>query len=397
MLTIDDGNGRAPRRILCGKLLTMTSAPAEGPQLIELDGDKIVRVRPLGDDKAGEGDLDLLRYTVLPGLIDAHTHLCFDVLAGNEPQQAAVSDSELLLRMVNRAAVNLKHGVTGVRLVGSRNFSDVALRKDIESGALPGPRIVTATRGINSSLTPFPNNPTVDGSEMMRRVIRENIHRGADLIKIFHSGSVGSGADSCAPIFSYAELCAAVDEAHRYGRTITAHAYGRLSVDECIEAGIDCIEHGFFMSPEQYARAAEKGIWIVPTLGVMTTEPGIPDMPHWSDFIRGRLMEARDATWKSIGLLKASGVKFALATDAIHGGVAKEAIMGGQGGLTNLEALTSITSAAADVSGWQGKAGVVVPGAWADILAVEGDPLEDLAALENVRAVVKGGRVVVGA
>lgn len=397
MLMIDDGRNKPVRQILCGSVLTMTGERVDGPQVIEIEGDRIRAVRPRQDtDKTAEGTLDLSQLTVVPGLIDAHTHLDFDVLAGNEPAQAAVNDATLLLRMVDRAVANLRRGVTAVRLVGSRNFLDIALRKAIADGDLPGPRIVTATRGLTSSHSPSPNNPTADGEETIRRLIRENIRNGADLIKIFHSGSVGGGEDSCAPLYSYAELCAAVDESHRYGRTITAHAYGGLSVDECIEAGIDCIEHGFFMTAEQYDRAAAKGIWVVPTLGVMTTEPGIPELPHWDDEIRRRLLGAREASWKSVGLLRASGARFALATDAIHGGVAKEAIYGAKGGLTNMEALASVTSSAAEVSGLKGKAGVIAPGAWADLLAIEGDPREDLVALENVRTVLKGGRIVVG-
>jgi imidazolonepropionase-like amidohydrolase len=394
MLAIRSERERTWPRILCGALRPMTGAIPLGPQLIEVAGDRIRSVRPATDADRGAPDvLDLAACTVVPGLIDAHTHLDFDVLAGNEGAQAAVDDATLLLRMVDRAAETLRHGVTAVRLLGSRAFLDIVLRRAVDAGDLPGPRMITATRGLTTSHSVSPNTLTVDGIDAIRRSIRENVARGADLVKIFHSGAIGSGEDATAPFFSFAELQAAVDEAHRYGRTVTAHAYGGVSVDECLEAGVDCIEHGFLMHRAQYDRAAEQGVWIVPTLGVLTAEPGIPELPHWSDEVRGRLLRGREMAWQSVGHLKASGVRFALGTDAIHGRVDLEALYGVKGGLSNLEALEAVTVSAAEVSGLRGEAGVIAPGAFADLVALGGDPLDDIAALQDVRAVVKGGAV----
>lgn len=395
MLSIAGATGEMPRAVLCGKLISMAGAEHSGPQLVSIEAGLVAGVRPAQpEDATAAGVLDLSDKIVIPGLIDAHTHLDFDVLAGNEAAQGAVDDATLLLRMVDRAAVNLKWGVTGVRLLGSRNFMDLALRRAIDAGAIPGPRIVTATRGISSSLGVSANNPSIDSEADMRRLIRENIARGADLIKVFHSGWLGSGEDACAPLFSYGELCAAVDEAHRYGRTITAHSYGGLSADECISAGVDCIEHGFMMTRKQFDQAAEKGIWIVPTLGVMTAEPGIPELPHWSDRIRKRLLQGRADSWASVAMLRDSGVRFALATDAVHGGVADEAGYGVRGGLSTTQALRSVTVDAAEVSGWAGKGGIVAPGAFADMVALDADPLVDIGALKQVHAVLKAGAVV---
>lgn len=388
-------SGDAIRYVLCGSLLPMNGSRPEGPQLLELAGGSVVAVRPARpEDRHQPHLLDLSSLTVVPGLIDAHTHLDFDVLASNEAAQAAVDDATLLLRMIDRGAVNLRRGVTAVRLVGSRNFLDIALRRAFDSGDLPGPRIVTATRGITSALSPSANNEAVDSPWAIRRVVRENIRRGADLIKIFHSGHIGGGEDSTAPLFSLEELAAAVDEAHRYGRAITAHAYGGQSVDECLATGVDHIEHGLLMTADQYARAAERGTWIIPTLGVFTTEPGIPELPHWSAPIRERLLKGREASWRSVALLKASGARFALGTDAIHGAAIEEARFAASAGLTNEEALAAITVSAAELCGLGGRAGVVAPGAYADLVAVAGNPLQDLRTLQRARVVLKGGRVV---
>ncbi|MEC9433614.1 MAG: amidohydrolase family protein [Pseudomonadota bacterium] len=395
MLTLDGTRPRPVTRILCGALIPMTGPDPEGRQVIEIEGERIRAIRPATPDDAGDPEiLDLSDKTVLPGLIDPHTHLDFDVLAGDEAGQAAIDDATMLLRMVDRAGVNLAAGVTSVRLLATRNFMDIPLRRAIDAGAIPGPRIVTATRGITTSRFAHANNVAADGEVAIRRVIRENTARGADQIKLFHSGSVGGGEDPCAPLYSVAELAAAVDEAHRGGRFITVHAYGGHSVDDCLDAGVDCIEHGFLMRPDQYDRAAELGTWIVPTLGVFLAEPGIPDLPHWSDEIRSRLMRAREASWGSIEQLRRSGARFALSTDAIHGGVIEEAIYGVRGGLTARAALEAITARAAEVSGLGGQAGIVAPGAFADLVAVNGDPVADLARLRAPCIVIKGGAVV---
>lgn len=380
------------KKILCGKLLPMTGERPKGPQIIEIDGGRITRTGPADDSAHEAGLIDLSAFTVLPGLVDAHTHLDFDVLSGMEWQQAQVGNAELAMRMVNRGIVNLQMGVTTVRLVGSRDFMDLTYRRDVEAGRFPGPRVVTSTRSVLSSLAgDHPNNLRLDGIDAMRRAIRENIEHGADLIKIFHSGFVGSHSDSTLPIMTRAELAACVEEAHRMGLAITAHAYGGLSVDECLEAGVDHIEHGFFMTAQQLARGAELGRWVIPTLGVFLTEPGIPELPHWSPAVRARLLQAREATWKSIGLLRASGMRFALSTDANHGGIAYEAIFAVMGGMTNEEALLGITAHGGELCGFANEIGVLKPGAFADLLAVEGDPLEDIQALLKVRHVIKGG------
>jgi imidazolonepropionase-like amidohydrolase len=380
-------------KILCGRLLPMTGEKSVGPQVIEIEGDRVVSIAPADDSVRTAGGLvDLSAATVLPGFVDAHTHLDFDVLAGHEFQQAQVQDGELAMRMVNRGNVNLQMGITTVRLVGSRAFLDLTYRRDVEAGRFPGPRVITSTRSVMSSLAGrHPNNLTLDGADAMRAAIRENIVRGADLIKIFHSGFVGAHSDSTLPIMTMEELKACVDEAHRFGLPVAAHAYGGRSVDECFDAGVDHIEHGFFMTASQYARGADLGRWVVPTLGVFLAEPGIPELGHWPAAIHERLLRAREATWAGIGLLRESGMNFALSTDANHGGLADEAIYAAMGGMTNEEAIAGITCHGGRLCGRPDEIGVLKPGSFADLVAIEGDPLADITTLLNVCHVIKGG------
>jgi imidazolonepropionase-like amidohydrolase len=385
-----------PGQILCGALITMDEPAPEGPQLIEVESGRIKSIRPAGN--LGELDrsdlLDLSTLTVLPGFVDAHTHLDFDVLIGNENAQAAVPDHTLALRMANRGVINLQSGVTTVRLLGSRDFLDISVRECFDNNELPGPRIVTATRGITSSRSPHVNNAIADGPTAIRQAIRENIAGGAEFIKIFAGGSIGAGDDSTASIYCREELSVAVEEAHRFGRKIAAHAYGGQSVDDCLDFGVDYIEHGVMMTEEQYDRAADTGTWIIPTLRVFVAEPGISELPHWPDWLRQRLLEGRQEAWKSIEKLKASGAQYALATDAIHGELVEEAVVAASAGLTTLEALSAITCRAADVCELSDDTGRVKVGAFADLVAVEGNPLEDLRVLRDVKVVLKGGQIV---
>jgi imidazolonepropionase-like amidohydrolase len=379
--------------LLCGRVLPMTGKRPDGPQVIEIANDRIVSIRVADDSaRSSSGIRDLSRFTVLPGLVDSHTHLDFDVLAGLETQQAAVDDAELAMRMVNRGVVNIQMGVTSVRLVGSRNFIDLTYRRDVEAGRFVGPRVITATRAIQTSLSGrHPNLLTLDSADAMRAAIRENIVRGADLIKIFsqrlcwNSQGFDASGDVAAGALGLRR------GGHRFGLEVTAHAYGGLSVDQCLKEGVDCIEHGFFMSARQYARGAELGRWVVPTLGVFLAEPGIPELPHWSAAVRERLLRAREAAWKSIALLKASGMNFALSTDANHGGVAYEGIYAAMGGMANEEALAGLTVHGGRLCGKPDEIGILKPGTYADILAVDGDPLYDLRALLEVQCVLKGG------
>lgn len=386
------------QRVLCGQLLTMGEAgrEPEGPQLVEIDeGRRIAAIRAVREsgDVDREGLIDLSRYTVLPGLIDGHSHLeMIDILAGNEAQQTAAPDHTLALRAAANGLFNLRHGITTMRLAGTKNYLDVPLKALFDRGDLLGPRLVIAGRGLTSSHSENVNSVTADGIDGVTQAVRANIARNVDFIKVFASSVVGvPRVDPTAPLYSAAELSAIVEIAHEFGRPVAAHAYGGTAIDRCLDLGVDHIEHGILMKPEQFDRVAELGRWLVGTLGVFLTEPGFVERDSLPAEIRSRFQWAREATARSVGEAKRAGVKLALGTDAIHGAIAQEAMFAASNGLTNREALAAITRNAAELCGLAGQVGAVIPGAWADLIAVDGNPLDDLRHLREVRFVMKGG------
>jgi imidazolonepropionase-like amidohydrolase len=368
-----------------------------GPHVIEIEGSRVCGIFPAGEfSEDGPAEhIDWSHLTALPGLIDAHTHLGLDVMAGNEGVQAQVSDTAMVLRAASHGAKNLRHGVTALRLVGERNFLDVPLREMFNSSALPGPKVVTATRGIRPSSGHGALAAVADGVDQMTKVTRENLRNGADLIKLFVTGGVATpGTEPEVSCFSREEVAAAVAVAHQAGKPVCAHAYGGPGVDYCLDEGVDHIEHGIYMSPEQFSRIAELDRWLVGTIGVFLTKPGPAEDPSWPVATREKFLRAREASAESITKAKAAGVKLALGTDAIHGGVAEEAIFAAGLGLTNQEALAAITSSAAELCGLDSTIGSIQVGKTADLIAVEGNPLEDLRVLRSVIAVIKDGQVV---
>lgn len=384
--------------VLCGRLITMTAAEPDGPQVIEIVDGRITHLGPYREEIFAEANIvDLRDHTVLPGLIDGHSHLeMVHILLGDEHLQTSASDAVLALRAAKNAVANLRAGITTMRLPGTKNHIDFALRAAIEAGDLPGPRLVVAGRGIASSLTENVNQVTADGVDAVTAAVRTNIALGADFLKVFASGGTSpSLLHGSAPYLSALELHAIKEVAREFDIPVAAHAYGGRAIDLCLAAGIDQIEHGFFASPDQFSRMAEQGTWLTGTLGVFLTRPGLADRPGISQGARERLLVARDANVESVRQAKRAGVKFALGTDAIHCEIVQEAIFAAEAGLSNREALETITVNAAALCRMQGRVGSVVPGAFADLVAVVGDPLSDLTLLKSPSAVLLGGRRVV--
>jgi imidazolonepropionase-like amidohydrolase len=360
---------------------------------------------------SGATVIDLRRYTGLPGLIDVHTHMTYywDQTLGTRPwaQQGTVSDAVTVFLAQENARKTLETGVTTVRDLGSSDYNDIAMRDLINRGAMVGPRMFVAGWGLHVNGTPIrpgmsatPDPGTADGVAEVQRVARQQIAAGADWIKVY--GSTGSDRDTSGyQTFTYEEMKAAADVAHQAGKRIAIHSYGAAGGRTAMLAGAESVEHAVDLDDSTLAEMVRLGTVYVPTIdhnryyiahraeyGYTTADSAALDA----------YMKRNVATFKRA--LRA-GVKIAMGSDAVFTGFGentRELDRFVEDGMTPAQAIASATTTAAALLGLEKELGSVAPGYYADIIAVEGDPLADIGALtHHVRWVMKGGRVVTGA
>jgi imidazolonepropionase-like amidohydrolase len=376
--------------------------------LLTEDG-KILSISSAADAKVPSDALrvDLPNATVLPGFIDAHTHLTMDPKFGYET--LALSTSRQALIGAKNARLTLLAGFTTVRNVGAKEFSDVALRDAINAGDVPGPRMLVSgpplsiTGGhCDNNMLPFEyhatNDGVADGLAAVQHKVRENIKYGADLIKVCATGGVLSLGDNPQHSqYTLEEMKAIVADAHRLGRKVAAHAHGAEGIRWAAEAGVDSVEHGSYIDDAGIAAMKDHGTYLVPTLYLGDWMIDNAGLTHLPPPLLAKAKEVIPAARKNIARALVAGVKVALGTDAAvypHGLNAHEFEVMVRLGLTPLQSIQAGTLNAADLLGWSGKVGTLEPGAWADIVAVDGDPLKDITTLQRVKFVMKGGEVV---
>ena len=393
--------------IRAGHLLDVKTGKTLSNQTIVIQGEKIVSVGADSQVPAGATVVDLSNATVLPGLIDAHTHITMTTNFG--PSTLGISIPREALYGARNARVTLDAGFTTIRNVGASGFADVALRDAINAGDVPGPRMLVSGPALgitgghcDENFLPFEwhiqGEGVADGIEAVQHKTREVIKYGADVIKICASGGVLSHGDNPqASQFTLEEMKAIVADAHRLGRKVAAHAHGAQSILWAAEAGVDSIEHGSYIDDAAIAEMKKDGTYLVPTLYLMdwffenAEKIGTPP-----DLIaKGRAV--MPAARKNVAHAFAAGVKVGFGTDAAvypHGLNAREFAVYVKLGMTPLQAIQTATVNDADLLGWSDKVGTIEPGKWADIVAVDGDPLADVTTLERVKFVMKGGEVV---
>ncbi|MFL6303512.1 MAG: amidohydrolase family protein [Candidatus Sulfotelmatobacter sp.] len=392
-----------------GHLLDVKSGKMLSDQTLVIEDGKIVASGGAADAKvpADAVRIELPDATILPGLIDAHTHLTADPKFGYETLALSVPREALI--GAKNARLTLLAGFTTVRNVGARDFSDVALRDAINAGDVPGPRLLVSgpplsiTGGhCDNNMLPFEYHRTsdgvADGVAAVQHKVRENIKYGADLIKVCATGGVLSLGDNPQHSqFTLEEMKAIVADAHRLGRKVAAHAHGAEGIRWAAEAGVDSVEHGSYIDDAGIAAMKEHGTYLVPTVYLgdwMIDNAGLTHLPAP---LLAKAKEVIPAARKNIAHAFAAGVKVALGTDAAvypHGLNAHEFETMVKLGLTPLQSIQAGTLNAADLLGWAGKVGTLEPGGWADIVAVDGDPLKDITTLQRVKFVMKGGEVV---
>jgi imidazolonepropionase-like amidohydrolase len=399
----------APSRTLVrtGHVLDVKTGAIADAQTIVVVGDRIQTIEPTARVSTQPGDtvVDLGSLTLLPGLIDVHTHLTsnpdFDPY-----RELTDTDAKDAINGVVNAKTTLLAGITTVRNVGASGFVDVDLRDAINAGQVPGPHMQVSgpllgiTGGhCDNDLLPIQYHQSgdgvADGIAAVQHKVRENIKYGADLIKICATGGVLSkGDDPQASQYTLEEMQAIVADAHRLGRKVAAHAHGAQGILWATEAGVDSIEHGSYINDEDIAEMKKHGTYLVPTLYL---EDWMVQSGHLPPFYQKKMIDVSAVAKNNIRRAMQAGVKIAMGTDAAvypHGLNAHELdVYVNQMNMTPLAALQTATINAADLMGWTDKVGSLESGKWADMIGVEGNPLDDIRLLQHVKFVMKAGVV----
>jgi imidazolonepropionase-like amidohydrolase len=396
------------------RLIDGTSSEPRLNQEIVVHGNRILEVRAAGAQPlpGGAEVIDLGEATVLPGLIDTHTHI---FLQGEDPAAGGYDVQLLKFPIAYRAARAtisarraLEQGFTTIRDVETEGagYGDVGIKRAINEGYIPGPRMFVSTLSISSTggyplegyapeITVPKGSQLIDGPVEARKAAREQLDKGADWIKVYmthRSWLDEKGELVSQPTLTVEELKAIVDEAHGWRRKVACHAYNGIGLQRALDGGCDSIEHGLELTDAQVAQMLKQGTWYVPTLAVYYYD--------WdaADTEAGKRDRKRAAV-HGVSFRKAlhAGVKMAFGTDvggfAWSDPIAQEFAREVEFGMTPMQAIQSATTRAAELLGKRGELGVVAPGAYADLVAVPGDPLKDVNILKNVQFVMKDGIV----
>ncbi len=378
--------------ILFGSLIDGEHDGAINQAWITIEEDKIISVdssRPNGGDEF----LDLSRYSVLPGFIDCHDHICLD--PGDEIAQAQEPVAWLAVRGAAKARTIVESGVTTLRSAGEHERIDLSLKRAIDAGVIPGPRLLTSGIWIcRTGGHGWFDEIEADGPWEIRKAIRDQVKHAADWIKIMVTGGISTpNSDPLISDYSKEEIYAAVDEAHRLGKKIAAHAHGGPGVDYLIEAGVDSIEHGFYLTEAQLQKIAMKGIYLCSTYGIIKA---IIDEPGSPGFSREGCIRVQAGIFRMLTEAVREHVPIVVGTDGNHGKMATELDALIKAGYSHAQAIKALTSEAAKFLGMSNRIGSIKVGMQADLVVVDGDPLKDILAINEVKAVIKDGKFVLG-
>lgn len=397
----------------CGKLLDAVTFDLQGEMTIVVEDGKISEIlKGYQAPASGSSTIDLKDKTVLPGLMDMHVHLEFETNPDRYLQRYTLNEADIAFQSAVYARRLLMAGFTTVRDVGGSGVN-VALQKAIDRGFAEGPKVYTAcksiaitgghadpTNGAKKGIYdyPGPEMGVADGPDECRKAVRQQVKNGADLIKITATGGVLSLArDGYRPAFTLEEIKAIVETANDFGIHVAAHAHGDEGMRRAIEGGVSSIEHGTLMSEATMDLMVEKGTWYVPTI---TAGKAVADSAlienYYPDVVVPKARAIGPKIQSTFSKAYKKGVKIAFGTDSgvfAHGKNALEFQYMVEAGMPAAEAIKSATVSAAELLGISSNVGTLTPGKQADIIAVNGNPLEDVSALQEVHFVMKKGVV----
>lgn len=399
--------------VRAGRLIDVENGRVLTDQLIRVEDDRIAAIGPYAALPGGGEYIDWSQKTVLPGLIDMHTHLVGDIQSAGVADALLSSAAEDALIGAANARATLRAGFTTVRDVGCfRAFTDVALRDAINSGYVEGPRMAVAggyftIPGGGGALTGLAEDVTIPaefergvvrGAEDARQKARAFLQRDVDLLKLIATGAVLTvGTEPGLPELSEAEMRAIIEEASAYGKRVTAHAHGAEGAKAAIRAGVQSIEHGSLLDEEALKMMKKRGVALVADIynGDYIDEVGTRD--EWPEETLRKNRETTDEQREVFRNAVKMGVKIAYGTDSgvyPHGDNAKQFPYMVEYGMTPMQAIQSATLNAAELLGWKQDVGAVAVGRYADMIAVDGDPLTDINLLIGAKRVMKGGKIV---
>jgi imidazolonepropionase-like amidohydrolase len=356
-----------------------------------VDGDRIAAIGPAATvPRPGDARvLDLDGCTLLPGFIDCHDHLGIDL--GDEEAQSHESGAWQTVRVIRNARRCLDAGITTVRDLGEKDHFDVEWRRAFASEEADGPQLLIAGRIVTrTGGHAWYFGRQADGPDEVRRAVREQLRAGVDVIKVMLTGGAGTaGTDPSAAGYTREEITAAVEEAHAGGRKIAGHGYAGPAIRWAVEAGIDSIEHGAYLTEADLLLLAERGTYLVVTYGVYAAGAESERVPP---AMAQQLKRVRERYVETLACARELGVRIATGGDTYHAEPALEAAGLRLAGFSAPHIITALTSQAAQLCGLTDR-GVLAPGKRADIVAVDGDPLDDVSRLRAVRLVVQAGRL----
>jgi imidazolonepropionase-like amidohydrolase len=375
----------------CGQLFTGSGAGPVMDAAIVVEDDRIRSVST-AEDVPGADTIDLSPYFVMPGLVDAHTHLSVHPARGDQLGQLRQPPGQQALRVPGHIRKDLDAGTTTMRIMGEEDWLDVYTRDALREGSLDGPNLLIATRGLAATNGHGRAKSAFDGVDEVRRGARENLAQGADFLKLFATGGVASGTGLESAMYSFEEMRVAVEEAERKATYVAAHAHGGPGLQLAVEAGVRTIEHAALASDADIEVMMRRNCWVIATFSILFHPEGIERGDASNPQILDKLRAARERVAHSAQRIFTSGLRFALGTDSMHGHMAYEIQTAMRFGLSPQAALLAATARGAEALGIAAHAGTIEPGKAADIIALDGNPLVDPSALDRVVFVMKGGR-----